>query len=82
MYQRQSRFALAETYAAQALAGRQHALGPEHPETLDSADDLALAYESQGKFAESELLTRPGGDTVWKLPLLSKKPRVSPCDVV
>jgi eukaryotic-like serine/threonine-protein kinase len=32
------------------------ALGSEHPDTMASAADLALAYQSQGKFAESEHL--------------------------
>jgi eukaryotic-like serine/threonine-protein kinase len=58
MYQRQGKYALAETYAAQALAGRRHALGPEHPDTMASAADLALTYLSQGKFAECERLAR------------------------
>ncbi len=49
---------MAENYAAQALAGRRHALGSEHPDTMASAADLALAYLSQGKFAESEPLAR------------------------
>ena len=49
---------MAETYAAQALAGRRHALGPEHPDTMASAADLGLAYVSQGKFTESEPLAR------------------------
>jgi eukaryotic-like serine/threonine-protein kinase len=56
LHQRQGKYALAETYAAQALAGRRHALGMEHPDTLASAADLALAYVSEGKFAEGEPL--------------------------
>jgi hypothetical protein len=40
---------LAETYGA---------LGSDHPETMDSAANLALAYQSQGKFTESEPLAR------------------------
>ncbi len=58
MYQRQGKYALAETHAAQTLAGRWHALGSEHPDTMASAADLALAYLSQGKFAEGEPLAR------------------------
>ncbi len=58
MYQRQGEYALAETLAAQVLAGRRRALGSEHPDTMPSALDLALAYVSQGKFAESERLAR------------------------
>lgn len=56
--QREGKYALAETAAAQALAGRRHTLGSEHVYTMSSAADLALAYLSQGKFAESEPLAR------------------------
>ena len=31
MYQRQGKYALAQTYAAQALAGQRHTLGSAHP---------------------------------------------------
>jgi len=58
MYQHEGRYAPAEAYAAQALAGRRQALGLEQPDTIASAADLALAYVSQGKFAESEPLAR------------------------
>jgi len=59
MYQRQGKYALAETYAAQVLAGRRRAGGSEDPLDIQSAAaDLALAYVSQGKFAESEPLAR------------------------
>jgi tetratricopeptide (TPR) repeat protein len=58
MYQQEGKYALAETYAAQALAGRRRALGAQHPGTMASEGDLALAYLSQGKFAESEPLAR------------------------
>jgi len=67
LYQRKGNYALAETYAAQALAGRRRnetapricdASGSENNPTMVTTADLALAYESQGKFAESEPLTR------------------------
>ena len=58
MYQWEGKYALAQSYAAQALAGRRHALGTEHPDTMTSAADLTLAYISQAKFAESEPLAR------------------------
>ena len=58
MYQRQGKYAVAETYAAQSLAGRRHTLGPEHADTIAAAADLALAYQSQGKFAESDSVAR------------------------
>jgi tetratricopeptide (TPR) repeat protein len=58
MYQRQGKYALAESRAAQVLASQRRILGSEHPDTMASAADLALAYLSQGKFAESEPLAR------------------------
>jgi eukaryotic-like serine/threonine-protein kinase len=58
MYERQGKYASAETNSAQVLAGRRHALGSEHPKTMASAANLALAYLSQGKFAESGPLAR------------------------
>jgi eukaryotic-like serine/threonine-protein kinase len=58
MYQRQGKYALAESNAAQALAGRRDSLGTEQDDTMASAADVALAYQSQGKFAESEPLAR------------------------
>lgn len=58
MYQRRGKFSLAEAYAAQALAGRRCALGSDNVDTMVSAENLALAYESQGKFAEAEPLAR------------------------
>jgi eukaryotic-like serine/threonine-protein kinase len=59
MYQRQGNYAVAEALAAQVLAGRRRALGLAHPDTLQaSTPALALAYVSQGKFAESEPLAR------------------------
>ena len=33
-------------------------MGLEHPDTMAAAADLALAYQSQGKFVESEALAR------------------------
>ncbi|MBZ5575657.1 MAG: tetratricopeptide repeat protein [Acidobacteriia bacterium] len=58
MYQRQGKFVLAEDFAAKALEGRRHTLGPENPDTMAAAADLALAWQSQGKFAASEPLAR------------------------
>jgi tetratricopeptide (TPR) repeat protein len=58
MFQRQGKYAEAETYAAQAVAGRVHSAGKEDPDTLAAEADLVLAYYSQGKFAQSEPLAR------------------------
>ena len=63
MYQSQGKYALAETYAAQALAGRRTTLGPEDADTMNAAAGLALAYQSQGKFAASEPLAREALET-------------------
>jgi eukaryotic-like serine/threonine-protein kinase len=63
LYQRQGKYALAESYAAQALAGRRHALGPENARTMASEADLALADLSRGKFAEAEPLAREAVET-------------------
>ena len=66
-YETEGKYGLAETYAAQALAGRRHALGSQHPDTVASAADLALAYVSQGKFAEAEPVGREALETDKKI---------------
>jgi hypothetical protein len=58
MYQRERKYALAETYAAEVLAAWQHALGPVSAVRMKAATDVALAYLSRGKFIESEPLAR------------------------
>ena len=44
--------------AVQVLEARQRVLGPEHPHTLTSMNNVARAMESQGKAAEAEALHR------------------------
>jgi tetratricopeptide (TPR) repeat protein len=58
IYQREGKYSLAETRAAEALAGRRQARGSGDTDTMASAADLALAYLSQRKFAQSESLAR------------------------
>ena len=58
MYQREGKYALAETYAAEVLAARRHNLGPHSAVTMDAAADVVLAYVSRGKFTEGEPLAR------------------------
>lgn len=41
-----------------ALAAREKVLGPEHPNTLSSVNNLAALYESQGRYGEAEPLHR------------------------
>jgi non-specific serine/threonine protein kinase/serine/threonine-protein kinase len=62
LYQRQGRYALAEVNAAQVLAQRRSASGPVDAATMDSAANLALACESQGKFLESLRLAQEALD--------------------
>jgi len=51
-----ARYAEAEPLYKRALAIREKALGPEHPDTTRSLNDLAVLYDSQGKNAEAEPL--------------------------
>ena len=39
-----------------ALAGREQVLGPEHPDTLPSVNNLAVLYQAQGRYGEAEPL--------------------------
>jgi tetratricopeptide (TPR) repeat protein len=41
------------------LAGRERVLGPDHPDTLTSRNDLAAAYQDAGRFAEAIPLHEP-----------------------
>jgi hypothetical protein len=65
--QRQGNFTQAEIYAAQVLAGRRRALSKQNPDTMGSAADLALAYISQAKFAQTEPLAREALETNKKI---------------
>jgi Tfp pilus assembly protein PilF len=38
----------------QALQGYEKAWGPEHTSTLDTVNNLAALYQTQGKLAEAE----------------------------
>src|SRR5262245_58650420 len=64
MYQHSGRYAIAETYASQALAGKRSALGSEHMQTVAAAADFVLACLSQSKFAEAEPIAREALETV------------------
>ncbi len=46
----------AEGPYTQALALRENALGPEHPDVAESLNNLAELYRAQGRYAEAELL--------------------------
>ncbi|WP_164928885.1 CHAT domain-containing tetratricopeptide repeat protein [Gloeobacter violaceus] len=52
------RYKEAQPLAEQALATREKALGPEHPEVAKSLNNLALLYTERGEYAEAEPLFR------------------------
>ena len=56
--QSQGKYAEANLLYRRALAGREQALGPSHPDTLDSLNHLGASLGSQGKYAEAEPLHR------------------------
>jgi tetratricopeptide (TPR) repeat protein len=48
----------AEPFFRLALAVSEKALGPEHPDTASSLNNLALLYRNQGRYPEAEPLIR------------------------
>ena len=54
--QNAARYAEAVPLYQRSLAIREKALGPEHPDTAQSLNNLAGLYYSQGKYAEAEPL--------------------------
>ena len=53
---RRARYAEAEPLCQRALAIREKAPGPEHPDTAESLNNLALLYRNQGRYGEAEPL--------------------------
>ena len=51
----QGRYSVTEGILRDVLSERQHALGPEHPDTLRTRLDLANSLYRQGKYAEAEV---------------------------
>ena len=47
LYEAQGRYNEAEPLFERALAGREHLLGAEHPDTLASVNNLAVLYSVQ-----------------------------------
>ena len=56
LYHAQGKYAEAEPLYQRALAIRENALEPEHPDVATSLNNLAELYRAQGKYAESEPL--------------------------
>jgi tetratricopeptide (TPR) repeat protein len=55
LYER-GRYAEAEPLCQHALAIFEHQLGPEHPDTAQSLNNLAELYYAQGRYEQAELL--------------------------
>jgi tetratricopeptide (TPR) repeat protein len=51
-------YAAAEEISRDALDGREKVLGPEHPDTLTSVNNLGSVLERQGKYEEAEAMHR------------------------
>ena len=60
LYGSQGAYAKAEPLYLRALAITEKALGPDHPDTATSLNNLALLYGSQGAYAKAEPLLRRG----------------------
>ena len=54
LYSDQGKLSEAEKMFAQALQGKEEALGPKHPSTLDTVNNLGILYAIQGKLDEAE----------------------------
>jgi CHAT domain-containing protein/Tfp pilus assembly protein PilF len=57
-FYQQGRFTDAIPLAQRALAMREKALGPEHPDTAKSLNNLAALYEATGAYGQAEPLHR------------------------
>ena len=58
LYESQGRYGEAEPLYRRALEARERVLGPEHPDTLTSVNNLAALYQAQGRYGEAEPLYR------------------------
>jgi Tfp pilus assembly protein PilF len=54
--ERQGKYEEAEAMHRQALRGYEKVLGPEHPDTLTSVNNVGLVLERQGKYKEAEAM--------------------------
>lgn len=52
----EGKYAQAEALNLQTLEIRRRVLGPEHPDTLMSINNLAVVYFDEGKYAQAEAL--------------------------
>ncbi|MFC1604590.1 tetratricopeptide repeat protein [Planctomycetota bacterium] len=63
LHTKQKQYDQGEILFDEALKGRQRELGEDHPDTLESKNDLAVLYKEQVRYAEAEslLLDAVGG---------------------
>jgi tetratricopeptide (TPR) repeat protein len=54
--QAQGHYQEAERLHQRALDARKKSLGPDHPDTLNSVNNLAMLYRNQGRYDEAEQL--------------------------
>ena len=64
LYQNEGKYEEAEPLFQRALTIREKVLGPEHPHTAQSLNNLAILYYKQGKNVEAEPLFQQA----WHLP--------------
>ncbi len=62
VYREQGRFTEAEPLLKRALSIREKALGPAHPDVIQSLNNLAGLYHDQGRTAEAEPLLKRAQD--------------------
>ena len=55
-YKEEGRYADAEPLYKRALAIREKALGPDHPDVAQSLNNLADLYTAQGRYTDAEPL--------------------------
>jgi len=55
--QSQGKYEEAEVMHRRALKGRENVLGPEHPDTLSSVNNLGMVLKTQGKYEEAEVIS-------------------------
>jgi hypothetical protein len=53
-----SSMGITEAMGRQVLKSREKVLGPEHPDTLTSINNLAIVLRIQGKYEEAEVVGR------------------------
>jgi len=62
VYEKLGLYPRAQALQQQSMEIRQRVLGPEHPDTLTSMNDLALDLDDSGHYAEAEKLEREALD--------------------